>query len=75
MGPLAFRGGAIALLFGAGMPGQSSHLNDVYTDGQLFMKSRAGAFLESGGLTIPAELGPQRYARVRSPGVGSRGGA
>jgi hypothetical protein len=30
----------------------SFYTNDVYTDGQLFMKSRAGAFLNSGGLVI-----------------------
>jgi hypothetical protein len=30
----------------------SVHTNDYYTDGQLFMKSRAGAFLNAGGLQI-----------------------
>jgi hypothetical protein len=30
----------------------SFYTNDVYSDGQLFMKSRAGAFLNAGGLTI-----------------------
>jgi hypothetical protein len=49
--------GVIALLFGAGAGGQSSYGNDVYTDGQLFMKSRAGAFLKAGGLAIPATGG------------------
>jgi hypothetical protein len=44
--------GVITLLFGAGNPGMSSHENDTYTDGQLFMKSRAGAFLNGGGLAI-----------------------
>ena len=44
--------GVIALLFGAGAGGQSSYQNDTYSDGQLFMKSRAGAFLNGGGLGI-----------------------
>lgn len=44
--------GVIALLFGAGEGAQSMYQNDVYSDGQLFMKSRAGAFLNGGGLPI-----------------------
>src|SRR5205085_2804203 len=44
--------GVIALLFGAGAGGQSSYQNDNYTDGQLFMKSRAGAILSAGGVTL-----------------------
>jgi hypothetical protein len=44
--------GVIALLFGAGAGGQSSYQNDVFTDGKLFMKSRAGAILNAGGLPI-----------------------
>jgi Bacterial Ig domain len=44
--------GVVGLLFGGGASGMSGYTNDVYTDGQLFMKSRAGAFLGSGGLTI-----------------------
>lgn len=46
--------GVIALLFGRGEGQQASHTNDYYTDGQLFLKSRAGAFLKAGGLAIPA---------------------
>lgn len=46
--------GVISLLFGAGAGGQSSYQNDTYTDGQLFMKSRAGNFLKAGGLAIPS---------------------
>jgi hypothetical protein len=46
--------GVIALLFGPGAGGQSYHTNDVYTDGELFMQSRAGAFLNDGGLPIVA---------------------
>jgi hypothetical protein len=44
--------GVIGLLFGAGASGMSTYTNDVYTDGQLFMKSHAGAFLNAGGLGI-----------------------
>jgi hypothetical protein len=44
--------GVVGLFFGAGASGMSTYTNDVYTDGQLFMKSRAGAFLNSGGLPI-----------------------
>src|SRR5262249_40617533 len=44
--------GAIALLFGAGASGQSSYQNDVYSDGQLFMKSRAAVVLNGGGLPL-----------------------
>jgi hypothetical protein len=44
--------GVVALLFGAGASGMSSYQNDTYTDGQLFMKSRAGAFLKAGGLPL-----------------------
>ena len=45
--------GVIALLFGAGVGGQSSYTNDVYSDGQLFMKSRAGAVLAQGSVPLP----------------------
>jgi hypothetical protein len=44
--------GVVGLLFGAGAGGQSSYQNDNYTDGQLFMKSRAGAILNAGGVTL-----------------------
>ena len=58
--------GVIALLFGAGAGGQSSYPNDVFSDGKLFMKSRAGAFLNAGGLPI---------ATGRPGGTGGTGGA
>jgi hypothetical protein len=45
--------GVIALLFGAGAGGQSSYQNDLGTDGQPFVRSRAGAFLLAGGLPLP----------------------
>jgi hypothetical protein len=44
--------GVIGLLFGPGTGGMSFYTNDTYTDGQLFMKSRAGGFLNGGGLPI-----------------------
>jgi hypothetical protein len=44
--------GVIGLFFGAGASGMSTHTNDLFTDGQLFMKSRAGACLNVGGLGI-----------------------
>jgi hypothetical protein len=46
------KAGVIGLFFGPGMGGMSFYTNDVYSDGQLFMKSRAAAFLNSGGLVI-----------------------
>jgi hypothetical protein len=49
--------GVIALLFGAGAGGTSSYQNDRYSDGQPFMKTRAGAFLKAGSLAIPATGG------------------
>jgi hypothetical protein len=44
--------GVIALLFGAGAGGQSSYQNDQFSDGQPFMKSRAGAILAAGGVPL-----------------------
>jgi hypothetical protein len=44
--------GVIGVYFGGGASGMSGYANDVYTDGQLFMKSRGGAFLNTGGLPI-----------------------
>jgi hypothetical protein len=49
--------GVVALLFGAGAGGQSSYANDVYTDGQPFMKSRAGAILNAGGVALSTSSG------------------
>ncbi len=58
--------GVIGLLFGAGAGGQSSYQNDNYTDGALFMKSRAGAIVNAGGVTLasgthPAGDGQRRH--------------
>ncbi|WP_239576326.1 hypothetical protein [Archangium primigenium] len=50
--------GVIALLFGRGEGRQASHTNDVYSDGQPFLKSRAGAFLQAGGLPLPGGSTP-----------------
>ncbi|MBZ4418631.1 carbohydrate binding domain-containing protein [Myxococcus sp. RHSTA-1-4] len=61
--------GVIALLFGAGAGGQSSYQNDLGTDGQPYVRSRAGAFLSSGGLTLPA-VG----TTLPLPGGGTDGG-
>jgi hypothetical protein len=44
--------GVIGVYFGAGASGMSQYMNDYYTDGQLFMKSRGTLFLNSGGLPI-----------------------
>ena len=44
--------GVIGLFYGPGTGGMSFYTNDVYTDGQLFIKSRAGAFVNNGGLVI-----------------------
>jgi hypothetical protein len=44
--------GVLALLFGPGAGGQSYYTNDFYTDGRLFMQSRAGDILNTGGLPI-----------------------
>ena len=73
--------GVIALLFGAGAGGQSSYQNDTYTDGQLFMKSRAGAFLNAGGVTLATRRldgrgrhdGQRRARGRRHDGDGRRG--
>lgn len=78
--------GVIGLLFGAGASGQSSYQNDTYTDGQLFMKSRAGAILRAGGVPLSgggaggsdAGTGPSADAggdRTDSGGTVDAGGA
>lgn len=50
--------GVIALLFGAGAGGQSTYTNDQYSDGQLFMKSRAGAIVNAGGVALATSSTP-----------------
>jgi hypothetical protein len=47
------RAGAAGLLFGGAGGDQASYKNDVYGDGQLFIQSRAGAYLRAGGLPLP----------------------
>lgn len=44
--------GVIGILFGRGASGQASYDSDIYTDGQLFLKSRAGPWLNAGGMPI-----------------------
>jgi hypothetical protein len=66
--------GAIALLFGAGTGGMSSYGNDTYTDGQLFMKSRAGAILNAGGVPLAdGRGGGPTCSPVAGAGTGLRG--
>lgn len=66
--------GVIALLFGGGATGMSAYENDTYTDGQLFMKSRAGAFLNAGGLPLAsAGSGGSSGSGSGSGGAGSGG--
>jgi len=64
--------GVIGLLFGAGAGGQSSYQNDNYTDGQLFMKSRAGAILQAGGVTLASG---STTGSGGATGAGGSGGA
>jgi len=66
--------GVIGLLFGAGAGGQSSYQNDTYTDGQLFMKSRAGAILSAGGVTLVAGGGTGAAGTTGAGGAGGAGG-
>ena len=65
--------GVISLLFGAGAGGQSSYQNDTFTDGQLFMKSRAGAILSAGGVTL-ASGGSTGAGGTTGTGTGGAGG-
>ena len=64
--------GVIGMLFGAGAGGQSSYQNDTYSDGQLFMKSRAGAILSAGGVTLATGSGT---GTAGTTGTGGRGGS
>jgi hypothetical protein len=66
--------GVIGLLFGAGTGGMSSYANDTYTDGQLFMKSRAGAILNAGGVPLAdGRGGGTTCTPVSGSGTGLRG--
>jgi len=66
--------GVIGLLFGAGAGGQSSYQNDNYTDGQLFMKSRAGAILSAGGVTLGSGASTGAGGSAGTTGAGGGGG-
>jgi len=65
--------GVIALLFGAGIGGQSTYTNDQYTDGQLFMKSRAGAIVNAGGVALATTTTPPTCSAVTGTGSGLSG--
>jgi hypothetical protein len=65
--------GVIALLFGAGAGGQSTQANDLGADGVPYVRSRAGAFLNAGGLTLPA-IGTTLPGTGGNPGGGTDGG-
>ena len=48
--------GTYALLFGRGEGQQSNYVNDVYSDGQLFMKTRVKKnFYDLGGVKLKRE--------------------
>jgi len=64
--------GVVALLFGAGAGGQSTYKNDQYSDGQLFMKSRAGALVNAGGVPLATSSTPTCSA-VAGTGTGLSG--
>ena len=49
--------GVIALLFGRGEGCQATHTNDLDGDGQPYLRTHAGPFLQAGGLAIPAGPG------------------
>lgn len=63
--------GVIALLFGAGAGGQSTYTNDQYSDGQLFMKSRAGAIVNAGGVALATSTTPPPPTCTPVAGSGS----
>jgi hypothetical protein len=65
--------GVISLLFGAGTGGQSSYSNDQYSDGQLFMKSRAGAIVNAGGVPLAGGSPTPTCTAVAGSGSGLTG--
>lgn len=65
--------GVISLLFGAGAGGQSSYANDQYGDGQLFMKSRAGAIINAGGVPLAGGSSTPTCSAVAGNGGGLAG--
>ena len=71
--------GVLALLFGAGLGGQSTYDNDYYTDGQLFMKSRVKSFYNAGGVpldgTTPAPDGGVDSGTDSGTDAGTDGGS
>lgn len=68
--------GVIALLFGVGTGGQAHFETDYYTDGQLFMKSRAGAILNAGGVLLASSgTGGSDAGTALDSGADGSGGA
>lgn len=69
--------GVFALLFGAGRSDQAAYQNDAYTDGQLFMKTRAGRFLAnysvSTGAPPPADTAQFNFEASTQGWVGNAG--
>ena len=59
--------GVMALLFGQGEAGTANYTNDTYTDGQLFMKSRAGGMVNAGGFAIARAGGSGTPAPTPTP--------
>jgi hypothetical protein len=51
--PLFTQAGVVALYFGAGRGDQSSYTNDIFTDGQPYLKSRAAAYYKQGPVALP----------------------
>jgi hypothetical protein len=66
--------GVIGLLFGAGEGCQSSYENDVYTDGQPFLKTHAAAFYAAGGLPLTSAGSSSGGSSSGSSGAGSSSG-
>ncbi len=62
--------GVVGLLFGAGASCQSSYENDIYTDGQPFLKTHVSTFYANGGLPLTTGTGG-----ASSSGAGSGSGA
>jgi len=56
------------LLCGLAASTQASVTNDYASEGNLFMRTHAGAYLTSGGLALPCAIGPTVSSAV--PGKG-----
>jgi hypothetical protein len=68
--------GVVGLLFGAGANCQSSYENDIYTDGQPFLKTHVSTFYANGGLPLATGTGGTSSSDAGSGGdAGSRSDA